>query len=275
MECSRIKLDGKPCERISFARGLCLFHDSLDRAKQRKTLSKEAWAQILDSLWTFQDDAKAKSILAETLDHLTPKEAVAFRWKVQAELFRYTQETQHLCLLADNKQNVHTRPVGAQTEQTLSLLRTLERPTHRATPSLVMDAWMMHDKVPGDRMVSAGEDMFKWYDREPLYAELLDLLWVYIQNSLSQDELILRLYQETKESHNKCLSGALARLCNVLVGFDDRFNPPASVAELLQHTLLVISQKPIPVEEKVGHAWKVFEELKTPMDQREAWIREF
>jgi hypothetical protein len=39
--------------------------------------------------------------------------------------------------------------------------------------------------------------------------------------------------------------------------------------------MLVISQKHLSVEYKVGEAWKVFEEMKIPMKDREAWIREF
>jgi hypothetical protein len=216
MECSRIKINGKPCEREAFVGGLCLFHDSLAKAKKRKRLAAEAWYQILESLWTFRDEETAEGTLNDTLPHLKPKEAVTFRWKYAAELYRYAQDTKPLCVLADNSQNVHTLPVNTQTEQTLALLRTLERPVGRNVPNEILDAWMEHDRVPGDRMVTAGQDVFAWY---PFCTELIDLLWVFIQTSPHTDELVLRLYQEVRESHGKCLSGFIARLCNVLVGF--------------------------------------------------------
>jgi hypothetical protein len=275
MECSRSKTDGNKCTQIAFVKGICLFHDALDQTKKRKRLVGEAWAQILDALWTFQDEAKSTLILSETLPRLKPKEAVTFRWKVYAELFRYKQDTDRLCVFADNEHNVHTLPITDQTEHTLTLLRTLDRPFDRNVPSDIMDAWMLHDSVPGDKMVTVGQEMFYQYAHHLNYAELLDLLWVYIQGSPHRDELVLRLYQETKESHKKCLTGWTARLCNVLVGFDERFNPPVSTGEILQFKMLAISQKPISVERKVGEAWKVFEALKTPMEEREAWIREF
>jgi hypothetical protein len=53
------------------------------------------------------------------------------------------------------------------------------------------------------------------------------------------------------------------------------FKPPVSAGELLQQKMAVIAEKEIPVEDKVGEAWAVFEELGTPMDQREAWIDAF
>jgi hypothetical protein len=275
MECSRIKTDGNKCSQIAFVKGLCLFHDALDQTKKRKRLAKEAWAQILDALWTFQDEGVVQTILSETLPRLKPKEAVTFRWKVYAELFRYKQDTDRLCVFADNEHNAHTLPIITQTEHTLTLLRTLDRPFDRNVPSDIMDAWMMHDTIPGDRMVGVGQEMFQAYAHDLEYAELLDLLWVYIQGSPHKDELVLRLYQEIKESRKKCHSGKMARLCNVLVGFDERFNPPVAPGQIVQYKMLAISQKPISVEHKVGEAWKVFEEFKTPMEEREAWIREF
>lgn len=275
MECSRIKTDGTQCTRIAFVKGLCLFHDALDQTKTRKRLMQEALVQIQDLLWTFREEDRIDALVSETVVRLRPKEAASFRWKVQAERYRFHQDTRPLCVLADNSQNVHTDPVYNQTAHTLTLLRTLDRPFDRNVPADIMDAWMLHDAVPGDRMVRAGRDMFNGYAHDLSYAELLDLLWVYIQSSPHKDELVLRLYQETWESRGKCRAGRLARLCNVPVGFDDRFNPPVTAGEILQSKLLAISQAPLSVEYKVGEAWKVFEALKTPMEEREAWIREF
>ena len=276
MQCSRIKLDGKPCERDAFVRGVCLFHDSLDQTKKRKNLSKEAWYQILESLWTFQDEAKAFSILSETLCELTPKEATTFHWKYKAEVFRYHErDGTPLYVVADNSHNVQATPVEDQTERTLALLRTLDRPVGQDIPSEILTAWMMHDSVPGTHMIAVGQDLHTWYSADPLYAEILDLLWAYIQSSASRDELVLRLYQEAKDSKKKCAQGHRTRLCNVPVGFDDAFTPPVSTRELLALKMLSISQKTMTVERKVGEAWKVFETLQTPMEEREAWIREF
>jgi hypothetical protein len=61
-------------------------------------------------------------------------------------------------------------------------------------------------------------------------------------------------------------------LCNVLVGFDETVQPEISVGELLQQKMAAISGMDLSVEHKVGQAWTVFEELKIPMNDREAWI---
>jgi hypothetical protein len=275
MECSRIKTDGNKCTQLVFVKGVCLFHDALDQTKKRKQLAREAWAQCLDSLWTFRDEEAVATILSETLPLLKPKEATTFRWSISVELFRYKQDTDRLCVFTDNTQNVHTQCVTDQTEHTLTLLRTLDRPVDRTIPSEILDAWMMHDKIPGRSMVAVGRDLFARYEAGGRYAEALDLLWVYIQASPHKDELVLRLYQETKDSRTKCASSWISRLCNVPVGFDERFTPPVAPGEILQYKMLAISQKRMPVEEKVVEAWKVFEDHQTPMEEREAWIREF
>lgn len=276
MECSRIKLDGKPCERPAFVKGLCLFHDSLDQTKKRKNLTKEAWYQILESLWTFQDEPKAFSILNETLCLLKPKEAATLDWKYKAEVFRYhNRKGTPLFILADTVHNVHSTPVDEQTGRTLALLRTLDRPTGRDIPGEVLAAWMEHEKVPGTHMVAVGRDVYKCYETDPLYAELLDLLWVYIEQSPAKDELVFRLYQEAKDAKRWCFQGHRSRLCTVPVGFDDCFDPPTTARERLALQMLAISQLNISIERKVGEAWKVFEAMKTPMAEREAWIQEF
>ena len=103
----------------------------------------------------------------------------------------------------------------------------------------------------------------------------MDGLWAYMKTSPAKDELVERLWEECYESVRMCCDGHLTRLCNVLCGFREEFKPPVSVGELLQQRMAVIAEKEIPVEDKVGEAWAVFEELSVPMDQREAWVEAF
>jgi hypothetical protein len=60
-----------------------------------------------------------------------------------------------------------------------------------------------------------------------------------------------------------------------LCGFSEEFKPQVSVGELLQQRISAIAEREIPVEDKVGEAWLVFEELAVPMEQREAWVDAF
>jgi hypothetical protein len=69
-----------------------------------------------------------------------------------------------------------------------------------------------------------------------------------------------------------CCEGHLSRLANVLVGFDDEAKPEVSVGELLQQKIAAISELDLSIEDKVGHAWAVFDELAIPMDQRIEWV---
>ena len=69
-----------------------------------------------------------------------------------------------------------------------------------------------------------------------------------------------------------CCEGHLARLTNVLVGFDEDIPAPVAVGEILQQKIAAIAALDVRVEEKVGQAWVVFVELNIPMEERMAWL---
>ena len=105
-----------------------------------------------------------------------------------------------------------------------------------------------------------------------LYRRALDGLWTRIKASPHRVELTERLWQECSEACEMCCDGHLARLCNVMVGFDDAFKPPVSAGELLQQRIASIAEMELDIHYKVGEAWKVFEELAIPMAERIPWL---
>jgi hypothetical protein len=72
-----------------------------------------------------------------------------------------------------------------------------------------------------------------------------------------------------------CCDGHISRICNVLVGFDEAFQPPVSTGEVLQNRMSAIAALEIADEEKVRRATNVLNELKIPDDQRSAWLEAF
>ena len=176
-----------------------------------------------------------------------------------------------LAQIATNKQSVHTAAVSEQTNRAMEVLLAQTVPVTLIVPS--------HLEFE-EKAVEA--DVGKWYAMKTcrelndcLYQKALDGLWVLIQAHKEKDELVKRLLEEMKESVGMCCEGHISRLCNVLVGFDDRFSPPVPVGELLQQRIAAIAAQEVSVEQKVCLAWAVFEELKIPMEERDPWIEAF
>lgn len=174
--------------------------------------------------------------------------------------------------IATNNQSVHTAAVSEQTNRGMELLLSQTVPE---TLDVVKVFDFRKDKLLRD-------DVRKWYKTETckaendyLYRNTLNGLWVLIQAHKEKVELLNRLFEEMKESVGMCCEGHLSRLCNVLVGFDDRFSPPVPVGELLQQRISAIASQEVSVEQKVCLAWAVFEELKIPLEERDAWIEAF
>jgi hypothetical protein len=93
-----------------------------------------------------------------------------------------------------------------------------------------------------------------------------------LENATAKSELYKRAYQECYESVGMCCDGHLARIVNVLVGFDDAFNPPVSQGELIQTRRSASYGMAAPAEETVRLANAFFTELAVGMDERGAWL---
>ena len=175
-------------------------------------------------------------------------------------------------------QNVHTQVVAKQTSSTMESLLAIPVPEEQQTLKEIASAWGPRKGVT-KRVVA---DMTSWYKKAEcreandwLYRRLLDSVWTRIQLHEHRCELTERLWEECADSVKTCCEGHLSRLCSVLVGFDKDAKQEVAVGEILQTKMAAIAEKDIAVEYKVGEAWAVFEELKVPMEQREAWIDAF
>jgi hypothetical protein len=176
--------------------------------------------------------------------------------------------------LATDPQSVHTSVVSEQTNRAMEvLLKQLVPEGHDTIAQLPV--MFREDK-------RTYRDMQRWYKQsfckdinDSLYRKTLDGLWCLIQTRPEKDELVQRLYEEARESVSMCCEGHLSRLCNVMVGFDDRFEPPVPVGEILQQKIANISNEEISVEDKVERAVYVFRELQIPTDEWDAWVDAF
>ena len=287
MELSNGRLCGKAC---ADGGEICRFHVRILERRQRQLRMRRSWVRVLEILWGDRDVEAAEAELwaAFARNDMTEQnyrvyqrvlfEEVAFFHELNAERVEVVPRGEMEALALD-RQNVHTTAVSQQTRTGMDILLETPVSSDQNTLREIERVWE-ESRTRSIRMVLT--DMRQWYNVQTcrteddwLYRRTLDGLWSYIKQSCAKEELVERLWEECYESVRMCCDGHLSRLCNVLCGFQEEFKPQVSVGELLQQRISAIAEREIPVEDKVGEAWIVFEELAIPMEQREAWVDAF
>jgi hypothetical protein len=191
--------------------------------------------------------------------------------------------------LAADSQNVHTREIGKQMEDSLAILLKVEVPaTQVDTLGEIRLSWVQQKTMPPvEEMRVVYTDMVTWWNRseiynpgDKLYKKALRGLWWTIKNYKGELRLELekRLWDECRDSaipYSVCTQGHLARLSNVMVGFDDAFVPPVPVGEILQQKMAAISEMEVPYEKQIELAEAVLAELKVPAEEHKNWLAAF
>ena len=188
--------------------------------------------------------------------------------------------------LAGDAQNVHTTAVTRQTNTSVDKLLAVNVPGTQQTERQLTLAWFSLPKPPGfNEYLRVATDVNRWFltntcraENDNLYRKLLRGLVALIerQEGETRTELYKRLWEECKEATGMCCEGHISRLCNVMVGFDESFQPPVSLGEILQSKMSAIaSLMDVPTETKITHANAVFDELGVPAAERVAWLEAF
>jgi hypothetical protein len=188
-----------------------------------------------------------------------------------------------LARIAADRQNVHTTAVSKQTNENLERILKVDVTFFgNHTVERIGSMWLlrsfsrMHDKFV------VLDDMSKWYARtlcraegDRLYKRTLDGVFRLILSTPDVEmrrELVKRLYEECFEAVGLCCDGHISRLCNVFVGFDERFKPEISVNEQLQTKIAKIAALDVSRETKVTQATAVLDELHVAPADRVAWL---
>lgn len=176
-------------------------------------------------------------------------------------------------------QNVHTEKIVNQTTKNVSiLLKTFVPEEFRwnaekcsKTPGDII----MKCNLPPDavwQMVSkycANETI---YDLEiGIYGKVLDAVWQLILVSDDKTNLMNILKIELVDNIGMCAQGNLSRLCNIMTGYIDGIQIPASVTEMLGESLpklLVIAD----IDERIIKAIEILKNSGIPHDQWSAWL---
>jgi len=107
-------------------------------------------------------------------------------------------------------------------------------------------------------------------ERTVSYKEVFTHIWAYIRSSEHKQELFKRLVEELEDSLNVCPNGQLARLMNVLQGYDSTLPPVADRGVLLQIRMAAIALRPL--EGRIQEAAIAFEEFGVQTDEQGAWL---
>jgi len=186
---------------------------------------------------------------------------------------------------AEDRQNIHTGPINTQTDATLKLLFAVPIPEGQKTLAEIEREWLrLKCGIDPDYLISRRLIDFTLYDIRSwasksliivkddwLYRRALQHLWAKIKSypSETRDELIKRLYEECRDADGMCAQGHVARLANVLVGFDEAVKGEVS----LQDRMAEISRLEVSDSEKLTAAMNTLNEFKvTDAEEIRAWL---
>jgi hypothetical protein len=188
--------------------------------------------------------------------------------------------------LARDRQNVHTGVVNDRTNDGIARLCTVPVPESQDTRRNVLHAFL-EQGVPYEEAMIVWRDVEQWWNTDrcrvgaddppdQLYRRTLRGIVAFIgrvESVETRTEIYRRLYQEAHDSVGMCCDGHLARLVNVLVGFDDAFRPPVSQGELIQNRIAAIAVlEGVSAEERIRQANAFFDEIAYPGAERGAWL---
>ena len=187
--------------------------------------------------------------------------------------------------LARDNQNVHTTAVSQQTNAATDKLLAVTVPESQQTEKTLAVIWLGNLNVSYSTFLRVANDINRWFNTKDcrvagdnLYRRLLRGLVAMLgqePDSARKVEMYRRAWEESCEATGMCCEGHISRLCNVLVGFDDAFQPPVPFGEILQSKMAAIAGMDIPDEEKRRQANAFFDEHQTPAEERVAWLEAF
>ena len=182
----------------------------------------------------------------------------------------------NLQAFAQDQQSVHRSSVQNATHR--SALALLERPvpTDQDTLPEIVEAFnrpnfitWRSDRARERVITEVTNDYFNTEAFSLRYSDVLDRVWAYIKAHTEKGELSIRLAQEIAEGYRMCTNGKMARLINVLQGYDETLET-AAPKELFQIRIAQLMER--PVGERESAANELFTEFHIAADERQHWL---
>lgn len=182
----------------------------------------------------------------------------------------------NLAAFATDHQSVHRSSVQNATHK--AVLRLIERPLvegQETLPEIIVDfndSSRLRFSTIATKERTIAELTHDYFETEAfsiLYGRVLDRVWAYIRGHVHRFDLTIRLGQEIVEGLGQCSNGKMARLVNVLQGFDETIDmdPPK---EIFQNRIVLLQKKPLA--EREAEARLLFIEFAIPEAEQAAWL---
>jgi len=181
-----------------------------------------------------------------------------------------------LAALARDQESVHRSSVQTTTQK--GVLALMARPVREGQETLSEVVQVLNERrivrfsSEGTRERAIAEVTNDYFNTEAFstkYGDVLDRVWAFIHPHEEREQLIVRLAQEICDGMATCGNGKMARLVNVLQGYDDtlEFDVPR---ELFQNKFAQLRNR--TVSERAVAANEVFREFNIPEEERNVWL---
>jgi hypothetical protein len=188
----------------------------------------------------------------------------------------------NLRAFATDTQNIHRSSVQNSTHKAVVAL--LARPVLTGVDVLEEITAAFNDRArvrwygPGPRGAETSRDAAvteltnDYFNTEAFsvrYGDVVDRVWAFIRGHEHHQTLCTRLAQEVYEGRGMCSNGKMARLVNVLMGFDDTLEMEAP-REVFQFRIAALRKAPLAGREAAAR--ELFREFNIPETEQDAWL---
>ena len=174
--------------------------------------------------------------------------------------------------ITDN-QNVHRKDTVSYIENVFKQLKKIVVPETQRTLGEILvncDSMKPEAQIQMVKMYHAGDSI---YEHKRAYPRALDAVWAFITRHDNKKELYTRVSQEMNDNIGMCAQGNLSRICNILCGYIEGFQPPVPQGTLVQNKMAAIAMD--SEGNKIGRAKDALRELLVPESEWGPWIEAF
>jgi len=186
----------------------------------------------------------------------------------------------NLRAFANDSQSVHRSSVQSATERAIHALLARPVPAGQETLEQITNAWITErlvrfgsDETRDKALMELTNDYFNTEAFSIPYGDVLDRVWAYINPHIHRKSLCVRLAQEVTEGRKMCSNGKMARLVNVLQGFDDTLElgpTPEALRLMFQNKIAKVVERPLGERRIAAEA--LFLEFNIPEVERGVWL---
>ena len=257
--------------------------NDLVRILNRGATFEQADAQV--QAWVVE--GQIAMIHVPRLQDFIGREIMRREWRAQHHNAPQFGAHQREAQLAADSQNVHTREITQQMRDSINILLAVQVPSQQISTLTQIRQHLIDKAYPVYEVNTVLADVMNWWNKETifaaddkLYRKMLRALWWTIKQYKDEvrQELEKRLWEEMRDGaipYSVCTQGHIARLSNVMIGFDEAFVPPVPVGEILQQKMAAIYGMDVDYQEQMRLANEVLAELKIPREQHGEWLSAF